>query len=103
MNSLEHFYNIEIDYTTGSSYGSEQLQENLEIVVSDIEKAKENLQRIKRDYLRYQKDNYSYEYKLVLLTDDGEITISPFWIGYFETLHGAKIISELRDDMYFEF
>lgn len=102
MNSLEHYYNIEIDYTTGGSLHTERTTELLDIVVSDIEKAKENLKRIKLDYQKYLKDN-NPSYQLVLLTDEGEITICPFWIGYFETLHGAKIISELREDMHFEF
>lgn len=88
-------YDIEIDYETGNSFGREECTgESVGIVTSDPAKAKENLKRIQEHYA-VCRDNpdYGKRYSLPLLTDDGERTISPFWIGYFETLRGAKIVS----------
>lgn len=88
-------YDIVIDYTTGDSFGSERIEdEPVGIVVSSLEVAKENLKRIQEHYEKYNK-NYSHEqYQLELLTDEKPRMITPFWIGYFETLHGAKIVQE---------
>lgn len=44
-------YDIEIDYTTGNSFGSERQKELLCNPVTDLDKAKENLKRIKEHYL----------------------------------------------------
>jgi len=96
-------YDIDIDYTTGSSFGSERSTEPLCNPVTSLEKAKENLKRIKKHYIEC-KDHPDFDkrYELTLLTDEGERTISPFWIGYFETLHGARITANIDTDMEFE-
>lgn len=93
-------YDISIDYTTGDSFSSTRIEaERVGIITTDIDKAKENLRRIKRHYENFTKDP---DYRgLTLLVDDGERTIVPFWIGYFETLHGAKVVEE-DPDMGFE-
>jgi len=89
-------YEIEIDYTTGCSFSSERIiGEPIGIVTTDIIKAKENLKRIKEHYVNHaDSPDFDIKYTLKLLTDDGERTITPFWIGYFETLHGAKITTD---------
>lgn len=89
-------YDIHIDYTTGHSLGSERVEaESVGIVTTDLEKAKENLKRIKDHYEKYADDGVGVDrFELTLLTDEGERTICPFWIGYFETLHGAKIVED---------
>ena len=98
-------YDIEIDYTTGNSFNSERINgESVGIVTTDLAKAKENLKRIKEHYENDSEiPDYGKRYELVLLTDDGERTITPFWIGYFETLHGAKVAVAGDNDMAFEF
>ena len=95
-------YTILIDYTTGNSFNSERIsEEELGIVVSSLDMAKENLKRIKEHYKKYSDSpNRGDHYKLDLLTDKDERTIYPFWIGYFETLHGAKI-QNLEEDLSF--
>ena len=97
-------YNIEIDYTTGNSFNSQRVNdEQLGIITTDLNKAKENLKRIKQHYTECRDNpNTGKEYELTLLTDEGSRTITPFWIGYFETLHGAKIIIGEDTDMQFE-
>ena len=96
-------YDIEIDYTTGNSFGSERSKEPLCNPVTTLEMAKENLKRIKKHYLECADNpNYDKRYDLVLLIDDGERKITPFWIGYFETLHGAKVFQEMDEEMEFE-
>lgn len=97
-------YNIEIDYTTGDSFNSYREKELVGIVTTDLDKAKENVRRIKYHYENHAEDPDFYKrYKLKLLTDEGEREIVPFWIGYFETLHGAKIVVEDDPDMAFQF
>lgn len=98
-----NLYDIEIDYTTGDSFGSERKTELL-CNPTSINNAKENLKRIKEHYVRC-KDNYNTDerYELELVTNEGTRKISPFWIGYFETLHGAKVVVDEDPDMKFEF
>jgi hypothetical protein len=97
-------YDIEIDYTTGNSFSRERETELLGNPVSSLDKAKENLKRIKAHYLKCcDNPNTGREYKLTLLVDEGVRAIFPFWIGYFETLHGARIVAEIDTDMAFEF
>jgi len=97
-------YDIEIDYTTGNSFNQERSTTELCNPVTDLDMAKENLKRIKDHYI-HCKDNpdSDKEFELILLIDDGERTITPFWIGYFESLHGAKIITDIDSDMEFSF
>ena len=93
-------YEILIDYTTGDSFNSSRItEEPLGIVNEDLSMAKENLKRIKEHWDKYANTGYNEEaYSLKMLIDDGsERTINPFWLGYFETLHGAKISAEESD------
>ncbi len=111
-------YSIQIDYTTGDSFGSERTTGEVGCSWTDINKAKDALQRIKEHHDAYRdgKREYTAESKFVqaikdkpwffaeygvecwphLLsvdTDDGTPQqISAFWNGYFETLHSAEII-----------
>ncbi len=99
-------YDIEINYQTGDSFNSERVtNESLGIITTDINKAKENLKRIKEHYVKYKGSSCSTDegYRLNLLTDDGEREIRPFWIGYFKTLYGAKIVTDKDTDMEFTF
>lgn len=96
-------YDIEIDYMTGDSFGSERVKELACIITSDKEKAKENLKRIKDHYVNHSDDaDYGKRRSLAVLSDQGERTIVPFWIGYFEILYGAKVVALEDDDMSFE-
>lgn len=96
-------YDIEIDYTTGNSFWRERSTELLCNPVTDLSNAKENLKRIKKHYIECADHrNYHKRYDLKLLTDEGEISIVPFWIGHFEYLHGAKIVFDEDSDMQFE-
>lgn len=99
---MNKMYDIEIDYTTGSSFGSEREKEML-CNPSSLKNAKENLKRIKEHSIKYAEKHSrtGEEYKLELLTDHGVRKIFPFWMGYFETLHGAKIITD-DDEMSFK-
>ena len=48
------FYDIAIDYQTGDSFNTESIKgERIGIITSDLDKAKENLLRIKKQYLKY--------------------------------------------------
>ena len=92
----------------------------VDIPVSDVNTAKENLRRIKVYHeLLEQKESFShkaptilelpnfivdhgYTWHITLLTDNGEHTIFPFWVGYFETLYGAKVVALLDEEMEFD-
>lgn len=98
-------YDIAIDFTTGNSFNTERnSEERVGIVTTDLGLAKENLRRIKKHYEKHAADSNwcDAKYALTLLTDEGDRVISPFWIGYFETLHGAKIIEEEDVTMSFK-
>jgi hypothetical protein len=95
-------YDIEIEYETGNSFGRHDETDLLLLPVSSLEMAKENLGRIKAHYAKYQDNpNTGTAYQLTLLSENGDHTIIPFWIGYFETLHGAKIVTSGENDMEF--
>jgi len=98
-------YEIQIDYTTGDSFHSNRIyEEPLGIVNEDIDNAKENLDRIQKHWKKYGNKGYNEDgYELDMVIDDGTVrTILPFWVGYFERLHGAKIVTIEGDDMSFE-
>lgn len=125
-------YIITIDYTTGDSFGSQRTEEEIGMAWKNLDKAKQALQEIKehheayqlanqRSYLRpkaffsvetiknkpwfYGGDGGRYwEYRIMLEQDDGtRRQISPFWCGYFETLHAAQITSSPDSDLRIEF
>ena len=96
-------YDIDIDYTTGNSFNSERSIERLCNPVSDVSMAKKNLKLIREHYIECKDNpNTGKRYELTLLIDDGTRTICPFWIGYFETLHGAKVVTDGDTDMEFK-
>ena len=96
-------YDIEIHYETGDSFGSSKETETLGLVTSSLKEAKENLQRIKEHYkLAKESPNFDKRYALSLKCGNKEErTISPFWIGYFESLISARIILVEEEDMEF--
>ena len=115
-------YNIEINYTTGGSFGSSEESEVLDFEFESIETADENCKRIVDHYKAYESvqdsrsskkwDDYkderwfnnsqdesgkSYpEYTVLLIDDKG--CIFPYdvssHIGYFETLRGVKVVTK---------
>lgn len=107
-------YNILIKYETGDSFNSYNEEDVVGHMWSDIEKAKQSLQRIKNHYEYYQKTDtvwydkkpknlpegvgWDYELKMVTLlvvNDNGEeVRINDFWCDYFDTLHSAEIVLE---------
>lgn len=129
-------YSIEINYSTGDSFGSNLCTDELEINWNNPDNAYKALELITDHYKLYEEveNDSSYAshkkkkelYKkakksewcqnalkkcpkldtgpddmvfcsIGLETDDGEIVIiSPYWIGYFETLHSARVVSSTR-------
>lgn len=53
-------YKIKIQYHTGDSFKSEDLEEYLDLTWENLDVAKENLQRIKEHYTQYQECNDYY-------------------------------------------
>lgn len=114
-----HKFKIKCVYKTGSTFGSSEEEIILPFIWDSIEKAKENLLRIKEHYEYYEANNNafltkkkdliknaptkSWFYKpydgcLILLNNDGhEEVFSPQWCGYFETLYEAEIIEDTSD------
>lgn len=108
-------HEIEIKYKTGNSFGSHEETCTVGAVWFDLPSAKKALQDIREHYgmceayhdndfkyENYHKDSwFDVEYpkdRLVLTLSDGTTQIvSAFWMGYFETLVSAKIISEDMD------
>lgn len=114
-------YKIKINYDTGDSFKSEPNQEHvLELSWGSLDNAKANLKRIEQHYKLYQdlnsyfnrktdkdiKGQYSREDWYVsqntnlikLYSDDGRaFQMWPVWIGYFEKLNFAEIITEDND------
>jgi len=123
-------YKIKIDYTTGNSFHTENTFDYLEIEWEDLNKAKENLVRIKEHYQQYRDinsyslkkskeeifeenkdkawfvddgDEYHGEYCLKLETDNGnDYQLRAFWCGYFESLRSAEIEID-KSDLKIEF
>lgn len=104
-------YKIKIDYRTGNSFNTYNREDYLEGTWQDLSVATQNIERIKQHYEWYEAKSSTYraspkipakpdfvadEYSLKLLLDNGnEYSISPFWVGYFETLYEASIKQEL--------
>lgn len=53
-------YQIEISYSTGDSYSTEDRERRIDFVWSDLEVAKENLRRIEEHYKMYQETGRNY-------------------------------------------
>jgi len=110
-------YKIKINYKTGNSFGSSNVEDFIEYEWCVLNRAKESLQRIKNHYDFYEKNGdwkkpecetpegvvWDEEYRflgLELLTDGGNpFHCSPFWTGYFETLYDAEIVVSGDTDM----
>ena len=119
-------YSIEVSYQTGDSFGSQDTSDVLEITWDNLEIAKRNLKAIKDHYEMYGKLNgYNFGSKdtrqkivgqysrepwfvnddrshfhgsLKLEADNGNyMQLYAMWCGYFETLHGAEIITDDSD------
>lgn len=116
-------YEILIKYRTGDSFSYSDREDTLELDFSNLEVAKENLQRIKKHYEYYQRLNNwridkDLEKQLVknedwfaqtdwdkfgeniikLKTDEGkDFQLYVFWTGYFEKLYSAEIIMDHSD------
>ena len=107
-------YGIEIYYQTGSTFGSSEETSTLDLEWNNLDIIKDNLNRI-REHHKWYEDNHGYRiyserdksrikkpkcadakrYSCIkLLTDDKkELEICAFWVGYFETLYYAKVIT----------
>ena len=117
-------YSIEVSYQTGDSFGSQDTSDVLELTWDNLEVAKRNLKAIKehdelysklngydfgknRDQLLeeaskkpwfVQDDKSHFHGSLRLEADNGNyMQLHAMWCGYFESLHGAKIIVDNSD------
>ncbi len=108
---MESEFQIKIYYTTGDSFHTEETEGVIEHSWKNLEQAQESMRRIK-NHNEYYTDHsniwskpkkelpdgieWDKEYRilqLMLMGDDGKpFAYSPFWTGYFETLHYAEII-----------
>lgn len=121
-------YKIKVEYRTGDSFGYEDTSIVLDYIWTNIDIAKENLERIKKHYQwsvsefnnrewflknvpdfienkDWEKKNWGhskYVYTVPLKLDDGqEKDFSAVWTGYFEHLYGASIIDVEEDGWSF--
>jgi hypothetical protein len=108
-------YQIKVEYETGDSFGRSDEQEILRHSWSNLDIAKENLQRIKEHYLwannwqperkapSFLEDTTHYgRWDINLLNDErNEVRFGVSWVGYFETLYGASIIADEKDGWSF--
>ena len=111
-------YSINIDYTTGNSFGSERSFQEVGMNWENIDQAKKALARINEHYKAYKHSEETcrsrktfdmktvtgkpwfdgggwsdhWKHTVVIEKDDGSPhTISAFWFGYFEKLHSAEV------------
>lgn len=118
-------YTIEIEYTTGNSFGSERCTETVELTWDDLDTAKVALQEIKQHWILYKKLNdyglkqdkreliqiefakhewNDSEYSMNIIHNNGtRHYINIFWVGYFEELHKATIIEVDDGELCIEF
>lgn len=115
-------YRIKVEYETGDSFGKEDTEVILDEKWADVDVVKENLKRIKEHYAwvcskgRFReelprpdwvrKGRYPYPgsedcYIHLLRDNREEFEVCASWTGYFETLHGASIISDPEDGWSF--
>jgi hypothetical protein len=113
-------YKIKYNYTTGDSFQSHDEEDVLEFEWTNLDLAKECLQRIKEHYRWYKsfgdhrmhrekkpwwhnvKGNLHSDdhYLLNVRMDNGEdVQFMAPWCGYFETLHSAEIFEDGNTDM----
>ena len=112
-------YEIEVEYTTGNSFNSHRTMDTVGWVFDTREEARDMLQHIKEHHEMYEAlDNFSvrrnggrqavldkYKDKAWFSAEYPETRIvyadrhiSPFWIGYFEIIHNAKIVLARTED-----
>ncbi|EBS4516499.1 hypothetical protein DQT32_03610 [Salmonella enterica subsp. enterica serovar Braenderup] len=117
-------YTIRVTYTTGNSFNKYTEERNIELTWTDLDKAKAALQIIKehqkalyelrtawsasekkelkekyslKPWFNNQGDSYAYE--ILVQNDSGEyVEMYAFWVGYFESIQSAKIITVIEDD-----
>lgn len=68
-------YSIEINYTTGNSFGSETLTESVEFVWDTLEQAKEALRRIQEHHEFYKRYRNAGRYAGYLGTQDSQASV----------------------------
>ena len=110
-------YTINIEYTTGDSFHSEEAEDTVDLEWEDMAVIKIALQRIKEHYKWYKNINgynrfdpeiderpkwhktnmenntFNRQHVINLPMDDGtEQQIGAFWCGHFETLNAAEIV-----------
>lgn len=117
-------YTISVLYQTGNSFNKYDEERKIDLSWTDIDKAKAALQVIKEHQnAMYEfrtawssqekselKSKYSlkpwfnnkgdeYTYTVLVQNDSGEyVEMYAFWMGYFETIKSAKIITVNDDD-----
>jgi len=113
-------YTIEIQYSTGDSFGIYDETRTIEFTFKNLDTGKAILQRIKEHYQYWYAQEYAYhkevpskpdwikkgdsESTIRFLLDDGkEVQMCPFWIGYFNRLYGAEIVNVKEEDTKLEF
>jgi hypothetical protein len=114
-------YSINIDYTTGDSFGSERQFREVGMNWQNLEQAKKALVCINEHYTAYKESNEycpsepfevssiegkswyhgplencswpdAWQHTVVIEKDDGEkFAIAAFWVGHFESLHMAEV------------
>lgn len=123
-------FTINIEYTTGDSFNSNQTEDQVALVWKNKELARKALQAIKEHYefctlsdkygitprerseitsraklsSWYSKDHP--DFTLMVEVDDGSyMQLHAFWCGYFEILHSAEVIvcedTDTEDKIYF--
>lgn len=120
-------YSIELTYTTGNTFGSDEVQRILDYEWDTEEKAINEMNKI-RDHWIYNKKLSSThkqdekkllktkafmkewfkpgesDYILILKDNDGNnIELYANWLGYFETLHSTKVINTNQKETYIDF
>ncbi len=106
-------YEIEVTYQTGDTFGSEDVTERVGMEWNTLEKAQAALKRIEEHYRWYASQHqrrwvkreevkrpewhtFEHDFAMSLVNNDGkETAFYPPWCGYFERLHGAKIVQNL--------
>lgn len=120
-------YTIEIEYSTGDSFGSHDEKDDVGCVWEDKEQARLALSYIKDHYELYKEANKSWgktrslkeinadvmkkpwrdqddkrmeywQFGFVVPCGNEQRKIHAFWCGYFESLHSATIVC-LEDDL----
>jgi hypothetical protein len=113
-------YQIKVEYETGDSFHKEDTEDIFDEKWANVDVAKENLQRIKNHYAWVcSKGRWSDEelprpdwhkvqypgsedcYVNLLRDNREEFEVCASWIGHFETLYGASIISDPEDGWSF--